>query len=87
MELVYIGVIAALAILFLLLKLNVRRVCGYAFEIDLLATIALVVMFAGTFSGMVAAVVGGSIISIALYTMKHLYGAERLTRKGWREVR
>jgi nicotinamide riboside transporter PnuC len=78
------GLIASLAILFLLFKLPIRKLLWQDALIDVLATIALMVMFAGTFSGMMAAVVGGCIISITLFAAKRVIGYDKPVRRGFR---
>ena len=54
------GVFAGLAILFLLAKFDFKKVLWLDVPIDILSTLLLVVMFAGTFAGMMAAVIGGA---------------------------
>lgn len=85
------GVFSALAILFLLAKFDFKKVLWLDIPIDIASTILLVAMFAGTFAGMMAAVVGGCIISMTLLAYKKLIGYKkpRLKRFGyeWQEVK
>lgn len=74
------GVFSALAILFLLAKFDMKKVLWLDIPIDIASTILLVVMFAGTFAGMMAAVIGGCIISVTLYTLKKLNGYKKPMR-------
>lgn len=91
MSIIFTGIIAALAMIFLMLKMNLRRLCGYDIFIDIGFTGLLAWMLAGTFSGMMAALVGGAIISIFLYVVKQRVGAERLVFRNfklkWEKVR
>lgn len=91
MSIIFTGIIAALAMIFLMLKMNLRRLCGYDVFIDIGFTGLLAWMLAGTFSGMMAALVGGAIISIFLYVVKQRVGAERLVfhnfKLKWEKVR
>lgn len=73
------GVISALAIYVLFIKVGIRRVCGYDVAADILATLLLMVMFAGTYTGMIAAVIAGLLLSVMLLATKRLLGYERLT--------
>lgn len=75
------GVFSALAILFLLAKFDMKKVLWLDIPIDIASTVLLVVMFAGTFAGMMAAVIGGCIISVTLYTLKKLNGYKKPMRK------
>lgn len=77
-----VGIIAALAMLFLLFKMNIRRLLAYDVIIDIATTAGLAVLFQGTYSGMIAAAVGGVVISIVLFLMKKTMGYERL-HMGW----
>lgn len=74
------GVFSALAILFLLAKFDFKKVLWLDIPIDIASTVLLVAMFAGTFAGMMAAVIGGCIISVTLYTVKKLRGYKKPIR-------
>ena len=84
MDIIWSGVIAAIAMIFLMLKLDIRKVCGYDILVDISFTGLLAWMLAGTYSGMMAALIGGAIVSIFLYVMKHVNGYSKLTRTGWK---
>lgn len=71
------GLIAALAIIFLLLKFNFRRVLSHDISIDIGVTVLLCMLFAGTFAGMMTGLMAGCIISIFLFVSKKFYGYER----------
>lgn len=78
------GIFSACGILFLLFKFNIKRLLAFDIAIDIASSALLIVLFAGTFAGMMAAVIGGSIISIVLYIMKKFGGYEKPTREGLR---
>jgi len=75
------GVFSALAILFLLLKLDIRKILFFDFFVDITSTLFLVAVFFGTFAGMMAAVIGGAIISVSLFIMKKFLGYKKPIRK------
>ena len=52
------GVFSAFAIIFLLAKFDFGKVLWLDIPIDIASTALLVAMFAGTFAGMMAAVIG-----------------------------
>jgi|TARA_R110001606_G_C14949842_1_gene600410 hypothetical protein len=80
------GVVSAAAILFLIFKFGkIRRVLAFDIAIDVVSTLALTFLLAGTFTGMMTAIFGGAIISIVLFTMKKIIGCETLTAKGWKQ--
>tara|TARA_Y100000114_G_scaffold120705_1_gene115738 strand:- start:344 stop:628 length:285 start_codon:yes stop_codon:yes gene_type:complete len=74
---IFAGICSACGILFLLAKLNIKRVLAFDVLVDIGASVMLMVMFFGTFAGMMAAIVGGSIISIVLFTMKKVVGYQK----------
>lgn len=67
---IFAGLLSALGLLFLIFKFGVRRVIAYDIPIDIAVTAFLIYAFAGTYSGMIAAMVGGLIVSVTLYIMK-----------------
>lgn len=91
------GIIAATGMLFLLFKFGIKRVIHYDIFFDILITGFLLWSFAGTYSGMMAAMFGGMLVSIVLYGMKRTMRHEKFTsiktssfpyrRFGWQEVR
>ena len=85
-ELLWAGTIAGVAMVFLLLKLDIRKVCGYDALIDIGFTSLLMVVFEGTYSGMMAAITGGAIVSVFLFLMKAWKGAERFSLRELRWV-
>ncbi len=79
------GIISAAALIFLLWKLGMKRVCGYDLFVDVSASGLLMFMGTGTFSGLMSALLGGVIISLFLYAYKHTVGYSKLGRHGWVE--
>lgn len=71
------GAISAVGILFLLFKLDIRKVLYFDLVTDITATVALIIMFAGTFSGMLSAMTGGAIISVVLFFLKKTIGYKK----------
>lgn len=66
------GIIAAVGIIFLLLKFGIHRVCKADIFVDIGATFFLIWIFAGTFAGMMSGLIAGAIISIFLYVAKRV---------------
>jgi len=75
---IFAGLLSALGLLFLLFKFGVRRVIAYDIPIDIAVTAFLIYAFAGTYSGMFAAMVGGLIVSVTLFVMKKTMRREEL---------
>ena len=72
------GLISATGILFLLFKFGVRRMITFDIPIDIGATALLMFLFACTFGGMMAAMVGGLFISVTLFVMRKTMYREEL---------
>jgi cellulose synthase/poly-beta-1,6-N-acetylglucosamine synthase-like glycosyltransferase len=74
---VFAGLFSACGILFLLAKMNFKRVLWLDVPIDMASTALLVVLFFGTFAGMMAAAIGGAVISIVLFATKRTIGYQK----------
>lgn len=72
------GLLTALGIIFLLYKVGFKKVLGYDILVDIVATLGLMYIFAGTYSGMMAAIVGGLFISVVLIIAKQFVSYEKL---------
>jgi len=64
------GLIGAAGMLFLCFKFGVRKIISYDIFFDIAITAVLMYSLAGTYSGMMAALLGGLIVSIILFIMK-----------------
>ena len=73
------GLLTALGIIFLLYKVGFKRVLGYDVIVDIVATIGLMYIFAGTYSGMMAAIIGGLFISVVLIIAKQFVSYKKLS--------
>ena len=73
------GLLTALGIIFLLYKVGFNHILGFDILIDIVATIGLMYVFAGTYSGMMAAIIGGLFISIVLIIAKQFVSYKKLS--------
>ena len=81
---IFAGICSALAIIFLLLKFNIKKVLFFDIAIDLASSLFLIAVFFGSFAGMMAAVIGGALISLTLWILKHTIGYQKPTwKKFW----
>jgi hypothetical protein len=72
------GLIAAIGIIFLLLKFNLKRILKYDIILDVAITFFFIWIFAGTFAGMMAGLLAGALISVFLYVAKRTVPREEL---------
>jgi hypothetical protein len=73
------GLIASIGLLLILIRFNIRRICGYATIVDIVATLSFMWMFAGTYAGMMTGLVAGVVVSLTLNTIRKFWGFERAT--------
>jgi len=71
------GLFSAAGIFFLLATMNFNRVLWLDVPLAIAATALLVILFFGTFAGMLAAAIGGSIMSMVLYISKKVVGYQK----------
>jgi len=71
------GLISAVALFLVLARFNLRRICGYRTLVDIGATTVFVLMFLGTYAGMMTGLVAGALVSLMLNIITKLYGYER----------
>ena len=82
------GLITCLAVLFIMAKVGMRRCLAYDVPIDIAVTIGLAIAFAGTYSGLMAAVIGGALFSAVTWILKAVLGYEKFDwrTRTWRKV-
>lgn len=82
------GAVTAAAIIFLLLKLDFKKVLYFEVAVDLIATVIFIIMFSGSYAGEMAAVSGAAFFSIFLYVSKRTMGYKKPSRlfTKWTEV-
>jgi hypothetical protein len=87
LEMAIVGMVSAVALLIMLMKLDFWKVLGFDLYVDIAATGLLMVLFAGTLGGMIAAMVGGLQISVVLLVVKKAFGymkPVRIKREGYK---
>ena len=59
-------------------KLDIKKVLGYDAFFDIAATVGLALLFQGTYSGMVVAMLAGLLVSLILTALKRRLGYKKL---------
>lgn len=72
------GFILCIAMLLTLARMDILKFLGYATLVDVLFTVIMFEMFAGTFMGIVAGAFAGLCMTTLLYVLKYLMGYKRL---------
>lgn len=76
--LVLVAFMAVLGLLIMMGRLNLKRFLGYPNLVDIACTVFFLIIFAGTFSGMVVAGFASLFMSLMLWVLRATVGAERL---------
>ena len=70
MELIGVGFLSAIGLFILMWKINLELFAKYHWQTDIIVSSMLMLMFYGTFSGMVTALIAGIFISVFLFTAR-----------------
>jgi len=91
------GLLTAIGVIWIMCRMNLKRVAGYALVWDVVITAGLTFLFIGTYAGMVTGILAGVIVSLFLTVVRKTAGAERLKlvrrtddvlpRVRWKEVK
>ena len=73
------AVLTAIGVIWILSRMNLRRVAGYALFWDVSTFALLSYLFIGTYAGMVTGMAAAVLVSLFLTIVKKTAGAERLT--------
>lgn len=73
------ALLTGIGVCWILSRMNLRRVAGYALFWDVSITALLTFIFIGTYAGMVTGMAAGLFVSVFLTIVKKTAGAERLT--------
>ena len=78
---IIIAAMTVIGILVMMGRLNMRRFLGYPNLVDITCSVLFLMLFAGTFSGMVVAGFASLFMSCMLGALRSFMGAERLAFK------
>lgn len=80
----FMGFLSAIAFVIILARLGLRKFMGYPVAVDILGSALFCVLFAGTLTGMMVAVIAGLTLSGMVWLIRTLFGFEKWVRgKGW----
>jgi len=72
------GILGAAGMLALAVKLGIRKIIHYDIFFDIVITSILMYSLAGTYAGMMAALIGGLLVTIVLFGLKMTIDREKL---------
>ena len=80
----FMGLLSAIALVVIMSRLGIKKFMGYPAVVDIVGSVLFALLFAGTLTGMMVAVVAGLTLSLIVYTIRLLVGFEKWTKKnGW----
>lgn len=85
------GLVTALGILIILVKIGLKRVLYWEVPVDIFFTIAVPLMMMGTYSGLMTAIFAGIGVSLGLRILRSWFKIDapdmfvRMREKGWIE--
>lgn len=72
-----------LTALLMFARINLLRFLGYASAVDVVFSVAMLAMFASTFSGVVASALAGLFMTASLSFLRKVVGYEKLSWNKW----
>lgn len=84
MFIIFSGILSAVAITVVMMRIDMKKFAGYPAICDMAVTLGLTFLLYGTWSGIVAAIIGGLTFSVMLTVYRYLFGYSRFTIKGWK---
>lgn len=83
-------VLAAVTVAAVLVTLNrvikLKKLLGLATLIDILFSVLMLIVFAGTLGGTLVAISAGLLMAVTLSVLRKIIGFEKLTIRGWKTV-
>lgn len=83
-------VLAAVTVAAVLVTLNrvikLKKLLGLATLIDILFSVLMLIVFAGTLGGTLVAISAGLLMAVTLSVLRKIIGFEKLTFRGWKTV-
>ena len=82
-EFILAGVLSALGCYLILLQVDIKKVCGYHLWFDAGLSVILILLYQGTFSGVVVGFIAGVTLTLLLWLTKGLCGYKRYEHGRW----
>jgi hypothetical protein len=77
------GALSALGCYLIMLKLDIFKICGYHVWFDAGLSVLLVMLYQGTFSGVVVGFIAGVSLTILLWLTKGIFGYKLYQNGRW----
>lgn len=77
----FMGILSAVALLILMARLDIRKFVGYPVIVDIFGSCLFAILFAGTLTGIMVAMVAALTLSAFIWIVRLLMGYKRFDRK------
>lgn len=81
---IFMGFFTVVAFIVILARFNLTKVMGYPTLVDIGGSVLFALIFAGTLTGMLVAVIAGLLLTMFTWAYRWVFGYKRYDRKqGW----
>lgn len=81
---ILMGILSSIALLVILWKIGMRKFLGYPVTLDIVASLLFTLLFAGTLTGMLVAVIAGLTFTAIVFILRAIMGFQKWSFKnGW----
>jgi hypothetical protein len=78
---IFMGFLSAIALVVIMARLDIRKFMGYPVIVDITGSALFCLLFAGTLTGMMVAVIAGLTLSAIVWMIRYVIGFERFNFK------
>ena len=78
---IFMGFLSAIALVILMSRIDIRKFVGYPVIVDIIGSVLFAVIFAGTLTGMMVAVIAALTFSAIIFLVRLILGYERFDLK------
>lgn len=78
---IFMGFLSAIALVILMSRIDIRKFVGYPVIVDIIGSVLFAVIFAGTLTGMMVAVIAALTFSAIIFLVRLIMGYERFDIK------
>lgn len=81
---IFMGFFTVVAFIVILARFNLTKIMGYPTIVDIGGSVLFALIFAGTLTGMLVAVIAGLLLTMFTWAYRYLFGYEKYkVKKGW----
>lgn len=78
---IFMGFLSAIALIIIMARISLRKFMGYPVLTDVVGSILFCIIFAGTMTGIMVAMIAALVLSTCIWLVRSLFGYERFSLK------